>query len=88
MAIHESRLTQRVLNTLADEGVIITRESVATCVEKATETPVGIQDEDLLHDKLVSVFKDTSELQLLGESVDESGGILLTDCDESIMYGR
>jgi len=89
MSINTARLTQRVLNTLADEGVKISRPTVESCVSKATSTAVGIQDEDMLHDKLVSVFLDTSDLGILGDAQSEhAGGIFLTTVDESFQYGR
>lgn len=89
MSINTTRLTQRVLNTLADEGVQVSKPTVEACVSKATSNVVGIQDEDLLHRKLVSVFIDTSDLGLIGETHPEhAGGIFLTTVDESFQYGQ
>lgn len=81
MSVNTSRAVQRVLNELADEGIMVQREIVERSVENATDTDTVVMTEDELVDYVFSAIRDAAEHDLLGETLPEGdhGGILLSE---------
>lgn len=90
MTLNQSRAVQRVMNKLADEGIMVEREVVERSVQNAVDTDTVVMTEDKLVEYVFSAISDAAEHDLLGEMLPEGdhGGILLSEEHEFEFDGQ
>ena len=84
MGLNKSRVVQRVLNELSDEGVKVERCVVEKSVEKVMDTPNVVLGEDDVCRLVVSAITDGADVGVVGERVSDSGGILVSSTGDLV----